>query len=420
VRRAAITLGVPEQEKAGPERGRLALLSVGHGVTDSYGQSLIAPLYPEIRSRLNLSLAEVGGLPVMMGLTASLAQPLIGWLTDRYPRVCFVALGPLAAATVIGFLGHARGYWQLAALLFLAGLGIGAFHPQGASLAREAGRGSALAMSVFTVGGNVGFGLAPVLGVLYARWFGLEHFHLAALPAVVFALVMAATFYRTPPEAAGRAGRGKATGKGNPRALCALTATVVVRSAVQVGITTFLPFLVAARFPETARATVISGSLSAFLLASAVAGPVGGLLADRFGRRRLMAWSFLLAPWPLLLALRAPGLGLVALLAFGGFVLMLPHPGNVVLAQDLLPRRTGIAASLITGLAYGLAQILCVPLGSVADATSPQAALTGLCFLPLLGVLLLGPIPEAVGSACVASAGNADDGDVENLSTPRL
>ena len=49
---------------------------------------------------------------------------------------------------------------QLGVLLFLAGAGIGAYHPQGAALARQAGRGSGLAMSAFTVGGNIGFGLA--------------------------------------------------------------------------------------------------------------------------------------------------------------------------------------------------------------------------------------------------------------------
>jgi len=393
----AQTLPATRAAAEAPDRARLGLLAVGHAVTDSYGQSLVAPLYPEIRARLNLSLAEVGGLPVMMGLTASLAQPLIGWLTDRFPRVCFVALGPLLAATLIGFIGHARGYWQLAALLFMAGLGIGAFHPQGATLARLAGRGSALAMSAFTVGGNVGFGLAPVLGVLYAGWFGLERFYLAALPALVFALVMAAAFYSgegLPARVRREAAFAAAAGPANHHALAALTATVVVRSAVQVGLTTFLPFLVAARFPPEGRAAVVSGALSAFLLAAAVAGPLGGLLSDRFGRHRLMLWSFLLAPWPLLLGLATPGLGLIAWLAVGGFVLMLPHPGNVVMAQELLPRNAGIAASLITGLAWGLAQILCIPLGGIADAVSLDGALRGLCLLPLGGVLLLGPIPR--------------------------
>lgn len=389
----------PEAPPAAEEpvdRARLGLLAVGHAVTDTYSQSLLAPLYPEIRRQLGLSLAQVGGLPVMMGLTASLAQPLIGWLTDRYPRFPFVALGPVVAALFIGLIGHAHGYWPLAGLLFLAGIGIGAYHPQGATLARLAGRGRGLAMSAFTVGGNIGFGMAPVLGTLYAAWFGLERFYLAAGPAIVFSGVMLAVFYSG--EGLHAAVRKPSphlrSGDPNPRALAALTATVTVRSAVQIGMTTFLPFLVEARFPKELHGAVISGSLSAFLLASAFAGPLGGHLSDRFGRKQLMLWSFVLAPWPLLLALRVPGAGMVALLALGGFILMLPHPANVVMAQEFMPKSAGIAASMITGLSYGVAQILAMPLGRIADVTGPAPALTGLALVPLLGVLLVAPIPE--------------------------
>lgn len=387
----------PDPPRApGTDRLRLSLLALGHAVTDTYGHSLLAPLFPEIRRRLSLSLAEVGGLPVMLGLTASLAQPLLGWLSDRYPRVPFVALGPLVAALFIGCIGQARDYWQLGLLLFLAGLGVGAYHPQGASLARLAGRGSGLAMSAFTVGGNIGFGCAPLLGMLYAGWFGLDRFYWVVVPALLFAAVMLPAFYSGEGmHAAVRKRTASAhAGPSNPRALAALTATVVVRSAVQVGMTTFLPFLVEARFPETVRGAVVSGSLSAFLLASAVAGPVGGHLADRFGHRRVMRVSFLLAPWPLLVALNTPGWGMVLFLALGGFILMLPHPSNVLMAQELLPRSAGIGASLITGLAAGLAQLLAMPLGKASDLTSPAAALAGLSLLPLLGILQLAPIPE--------------------------
>jgi FSR family fosmidomycin resistance protein-like MFS transporter len=138
-------------------------------------------------------------------------------------------------------------------------------------------------------------------------------------------------------------------------------------------------------------------AVSALLLASAFAGPLGGHLSDRFGRKPMMAWSFLLAPLPFLLAMHLPGVGLVAFLALGGFILMLPHPSNVVLAQELMPRSAGIAASLITGVAWGLAQILAMPLGKIAEVTSLSTALTGLCFVPLIGVLLVMPIPEGDG-----------------------
>ncbi|MFN3650508.1 MAG: MFS transporter [Armatimonadota bacterium] len=377
------------------DRGRLSLLAVGHAVTDMYGQSLLSPMLPDIERRLSLTKADIGALPLMMGLTASLAQPLFGWVSDRLPRVCMVALGPVVAALFIGFVGHARSYWELAALMFMAGIGIGAFHPQGATLARAAGRGSSLAMSAFTVGGNVGFGLAPIMGQFFVATFGPERLYLASLPALLFAAAMAYSFY-TRGYGDGRPvarAVSPAAGPGNPRALAALTGTVVIRSAVQIGIITFLPFLVESLYPQEDWTTAKSLSVSAFLLASAAAGPLGGLLADRFGRKRLMLWSFLAAPWPMLLAFQVPGGALIALLAVGAFILMLPHPGNVVLAQELMPRSAGIAASMITGLAWGLAHIAAWPLGWIAEQSGVGLTLQGLCLVPLLGAPLVFPIP---------------------------
>src|SRR5437763_14853498 len=109
----------PMTERAAPgvDRFRLALLAVGHAVTDSYGFSLLAPMFPDIARRLALTHGQIGGLPVVMGLSASLAQPLLGWISDRHPRWCMVAVGPLFAALLMGWIGHARGYWDLAALM---------------------------------------------------------------------------------------------------------------------------------------------------------------------------------------------------------------------------------------------------------------------------------------------------------------
>ena len=165
----------PEVPEAPPADYRgLWLLAGGHAVTDTYGQSFLAPIFPLLATHLRLSLDQIGGLPGMMGLAASLGQPLWGYISDRWPRVRLVALGPAVAAVCCASIGLAHSYWTLALCLFVTGLGIGAFHPQAAALARAAGRGRGLAMSVFTVGGNVGYGLAPLLATLYLAIFGLR------------------------------------------------------------------------------------------------------------------------------------------------------------------------------------------------------------------------------------------------------
>jgi FSR family fosmidomycin resistance protein-like MFS transporter len=393
-------VAVGERSAAG-DRPRLYLLALGHAVTDTYGHSLLAPMYPLLASRLQLTLGDVGGLVAMMGLTSSLAQPVWGYVSDRWPRLLLVALGPAVAALFCTGVGLATNYWTLAFCLVMTGLGLGAFHPQGAAMARRAGRGSGLAMSVFTVGGNIGYGLAPLLAAAYLAVLGMRHLSIAALPGLLVAVALTGVFrYRRPRHARHRdapSSNGHLPAA-DGAALGFLTATVVLRSAVQIGMTTFLPFLVIQRFPHVRAAAAGGLVVSCFLLSSALSGPIGGHLSDRVGRKRIMIWSFLLAPWPLMLAFRLPGYWFLPGLALGGFLLMLPHPANVVMAQEFMPRSAGIAASMITGLAWGVAQLFAGPLGLAARHFGIEAALTGLGLLPILGAALVFPIPERTGT----------------------
>jgi FSR family fosmidomycin resistance protein-like MFS transporter len=371
----------------------LWLLAAGHAVTDTYGSSFLAPMFPLLAIQLHLTLGQIGGLTAMMGLAASLGQPIWGYMSDRWPRVYLVALGPAFAAVCCSSVGLVSGYWPLALCLFATGMGVGAFHPQAAALARAAGRGRGLAMSVFTVGGNVGYGVAPLLATLYLAFFGLRHMMVAAVPGLVVAVALALTFRHFSGHAAGHA-RRQALPAANRSALGFLTATVVVRSAVQIGLTTFLPFLVARRFPQLDPTAAAGIAVSSLLLASAVSGPLGGHFADRWGARRVMVASFLLAPLPLAIAFQLHGFWFLASLALGGFILMLPHPANVVMAQEFMPRSAGIAASMITGLAWGVAQFSATPLGIAAQHVGIEPALRALCLVPLLGAVLVLPIPD--------------------------
>ena len=88
-----------ERGASAPDRRRLALLALGHAVTDSYGASFLSPIFPLLAARLGLNMAMVGSLPMVMGLSGSLGQPVLGYLSDRRSRLCLVALGPAVACT---------------------------------------------------------------------------------------------------------------------------------------------------------------------------------------------------------------------------------------------------------------------------------------------------------------------------------
>jgi FSR family fosmidomycin resistance protein-like MFS transporter len=375
---------------------QLGALSVGHAVIDSYGHTLLAPMFPVLKDQLQLTYGQIGALPIVMGFTASLAQPLIGVVTDRWPRIPAVAMGPAIAGIFMGLISFAPNYLTLASCLFFAGIGIGAFHPQGAALASRAARGRGFAMSAFTVGGNIGFGVAPLLGDMYYKLFGLGRFYVASLPGLVFAVWMLSVLWRPGNRlfaASGRTGSEK-LGSGNVVALALLTCTVAVRAGVQIATSTFMAFLLRDRSMQSTPESTAGIAISIYLLATAISGPIGGMLSDRFGRRAVMIGSLTLAPFIFHGALRLDGWYMVAGLAAGGFVLMLPHPANVVMAQEYMPLSAGLAASMITGLAWALGQFLSWPLGILAERSGVEAALSCVYWLPLAGTVLALPLGD--------------------------
>ena len=111
-------------------RRRLILLSFGHFFIDLYSSALGA-LQPVLVARYGLTLFRAGTLGGLLSFSSSVMQPLYGYLSDRLHFRGFTVLAPFIAGVFISCLGLASGYKGLLLLVFLGGVGIAAFHPQG-------------------------------------------------------------------------------------------------------------------------------------------------------------------------------------------------------------------------------------------------------------------------------------------------
>lgn len=363
---------------------RLWLLALAHFTIDSYS-SFFSPLLPLLVTKLDLSLTRVGTLVALASLASSFAQPVFGLIGDRLRRPWFVAFGPLTAALFMSGIGMAPGYGALVGLLMLGGLGVAAFHPQAAALASDLSPRRSMAMAIFVTGGTLGFALGPLLAVLVVGAFGLERTWVAAVPGLVMASLLLAWFARVRPHPREGRARPRLSGlKPVLRPLTLLYFVVVCRSAVSYGFMTFLPL-----YLNRLGWSVKQGGalLTVHLVFGALGGFLGGWLADRWGGRRVVVRSFVLAA-PLYLAfLFLPDWrGLTCLIA-GGFFLQASLPVNVVMGQELSPEHSSTIASLLMGAAWGVGALLIGPVGALADARGLHTALLALA--SLLGVGLL-------------------------------
>src|SRR5262245_63207261 len=99
-------------------KDRLAILSlsVGHFINDAYS-NFLGPLLPFLVAKLHFSIAEAGWLAAILVVSSSFAQPLYGYISDRYLKRAFVVFSPLVTAVFMSCLVLAHSFDLLAFLL---------------------------------------------------------------------------------------------------------------------------------------------------------------------------------------------------------------------------------------------------------------------------------------------------------------
>ena len=364
-------------------------LSGAHMISDIFS-NIYAPLLPLFIPKLGLSLTLAGVFAMLIQLSGSVAQMFFGPLADRWrPRVLAVA-GPCVAVTCLSFAGLATSAWMLGAILIAGSLGSAAFHPTAAAIVNRVGgarRGTA--MSVHVTGGAVGNAMAPTIFSTFVQYVGLQWTPILAVPALA---LLSRILRYVPDLRLGHAGSRSGFGALKPYAvpLALLWMVVVIRTVVALGFSTFLPVLMTKRGLSVTEAGF---AVTCYLFAGSIGGLAGGPVADRFGPRRVIAWSLFLSV-PLLAGsslLQGP-LAFIVLVA-GGFFLGSTLPVNVTYAHVIAPVATGTVSSLMMGVAWGFGGMAVPLVGVAGDHVGLTPALQVLALLPALGGLITLALP---------------------------
>jgi len=371
----------------------LAMISFCHLLNDMM-QSLLPAIYPILKANYALDFGQIGLITFTFQFTASLLQPVIGYLTDRWPQPYSLVAGMGFSLVGLLLLASAESYQGLLLAAGLVGSGSAVLHPESSRVARmAAGAQPGLAQAVFQLGGNLGSSLGPLLAaaiVLRGGQASIAWFGVAAVTAMVL-LARVGRWYKTHGLARMRSHRSRSgAADALPRSRVVLSVGVLValifsKFFYTASMSSYYTFYLIDRFGVPVRTAQIL--LFVFLASVAVGTVAGGKLGDRFGRK-LVIWASILGVLPFTLLLPHANLFWTAVLTVPiGVILASAFPAIVVYGQELMPLKVGTVAGLFFGLAFGLGGIGAALLGELADKTSIQFVFQTCAFLPALGLL---------------------------------
>jgi FSR family fosmidomycin resistance protein-like MFS transporter len=370
--------------------GKLLTLMLGHLTVDSY-VGVIPVLYPVLIGRFHLSLATVGLVSLAYGGMAAISQPLFGVIADRYgTRLTGVALA--WTAITFALIGFVPTFPLLLVLACLSGLGSGAFHPFGALDVRAllpAWRRS-FGMSVYVTAGTVGVAIGPLVGIVLFGALGIRGTGLLLIPGLAAGLYLLWRMRSASPRAAlaSRAAAAQAV----PVFALAMVIGVMMSRSWTVGVfQSFTPTW----YAQLGYGPSFYGPLvTTFVLASAV-GTVGcGSLADRYGRRTVILATLVLSAPAILLYTLFPGPWAFLSAILIGVLAASTAPLMLLMAQQLMASRAGLASGLVMGLGF-VTGAIGVPInGAIADAIGLQKSLMTHVILVLATIVIAWFLPR--------------------------
>jgi MFS transporter, FSR family, fosmidomycin resistance protein len=332
-------------------------ISLSHFIVDVLnGQAGV--LLAVLSVPLRLSNASIGLIFTFYSLLGSASQPLFGWLSDRYGPRGAAAGGVLWMAAFFSLVAVTPGYWPIV-FLVIGSLGSAAFHPPGAMKAAQVGHvhmagQAATAASIFFLFGQGGLSVGPAVGGLILDYLGRPG--LLLLTALTFPIGLFAAWQLRPAapvaQRLGPSGPPPMPGPNPSPQLTAFTVVIVLaglRTWAQAVTTTFAPKF----FQDQGLSPSVYGSIVAmFMAGSAIGGVFGGVLADRWGRRRTITLSLALSIAPFFFFPLADGAWIFVLAGLAGFFNGAPHSVLITMAQRLLPGRAALASGVTLGLMF--------------------------------------------------------------------
>jgi FSR family fosmidomycin resistance protein-like MFS transporter len=384
--------------RSGVDRRGMLVLASGHACVDAC-QGAVPALLPFLVDRHGLSFAAASALVLATTVSSALVQPLFGAFSDRISSPWLMPGGVALGCAGVAAAGIAPSYPLVFVAVLLSGLGIAAFHPEGSRFANHiSGTRRATGMGYFSLGGNIGFALGPIFVTPVVLIFGLTGTLAFLIPGAVVAWVLRShlahllAFRPAPRPAHEPASRADDSWRG----LVGLLVVISSRSFAFYTLLALVP-LYFIDVLDTSDATA-NAALTGMLVAGAVGTLAGGMLADRAGRRPVLVASLLLQT-PILITATTVDVGpAMVLFSLFGFVAISSFSVTIVMGQEYLPSRIGLASGFTLGAGVGIGGLAAPVFGWIGDEFGLLTSMQLLAVLPLIGAAVALALPTAAAS----------------------
>jgi MFS transporter, FSR family, fosmidomycin resistance protein len=382
----------PNRVEEGFDTADVVTVAAAHGAHDTYF-SFLPTMLPLLIQNLSLNTTQAGLLSACTQIP-NLVQPLIGHLADRKNLKMLVVLAPALSAFLLTMVGVAPSFGVIALLLLLAGFSTAGFHSIApAMVAVRSGHKVGRGMGFFMVGGELGFGIGPLvvvaaIGVLTLQglpW--LMSFGMLASVILYFRLKKSSTVRRVGSEMGLPIRRALVQMRG---LMLPIGSIIFFTGFLNANIINYLPTFMAS---EGASFALAGASLAVVELSGTVGVMLMGLYGDRLGHRNLallgtlgsvvFSAGFLLAHgWMQLLMLIATGLS--------AFV---ANPAFLAMVQTKFKANRSLANGVYMSLSFVLRSVIVVIIGILADRYSLRAVFASSAAFALLAIPLIFLLP---------------------------
>ena len=375
----------------------VGILSAGHMATD-LNQGALPAMLPFFIVAYDLSYTAAAAIVFAVNMSSSVVQPLFGLAADRFSKPWLLPGGLILAGLGLALTGLFQDYQSILLLGIVSGIGIAAYHPQAARLVNfAAGDRKSTAMSLFGVGGTIGFSLGPIIVTTALLKWGLEGSLVLLIPVTIMSLVI--IFYFPMLESLETVGnQNKNVTKGNIvkenwNAFARIAIIVSGRSIIFFGLNIFIPIY----WINELNQSKVAGALALTIFAgSGIFGNlIGGNLADRIGQKKviLLGLVSLTLLLPILIMVESVLIATLLLVPIG-FMLFATYSPTIVLGQKYLPNRIGLSSGVTLGLAVAIGGGAAPFIGKLADLHGVWVALSSVACLPVFFLLLAMSLPD--------------------------